>query len=87
MHGSISPYKPPSWTPPSPEREAELELPAPSSKEYLDQLRAEGASTPPNAWMARADRMREVANEGMPRHGYVRNDAAPRKERAFHPYR
>lgn len=83
---SNSPYMPPFQSPSPPlEREPELELPAPSSKAYLDELRASGACTPPNAWIARAERVAELAQNRAPR-TYVREEVAP-PVRQYHPYR
>lgn len=59
---SISPYRSPFQSPsPPPERAPELELPAPSSAEYLDALRNAGARTPPDELNGRVEHMKEVA--------------------------
>ena len=85
---STSPYRPPFQSPSPPlEREPELELPAPSSKAYLDALRATGATTPPNAWVARAERINEVAKCRAPRVQYVSAERSFSPVRQYHPYR
>ena len=85
---STSPYRPPFQSPsPPPEREPELELPAPSSKAYQDELRAMGATTPPNAWVARAERIAELAQNRAPRASSYMWAERPSSVRQYHPYR